>query len=232
MTAATIATPIARKTQDGRLVCQLIYMIKTERVFIYINKDNNMEERAVETLKRMLLGRNIKVDTADALGNPLEETRMYNIGGILVIFSEKGRITDSVLQSYLAYGSENNYTNGVIVVTLAPTSDAILSLVRAHNAVEGNQLLQIFDIRRLQFDITTHRNVPAHRILEPDEVQKLEKKMNISNLKKQLPWIDSQDPMAKWIGARPGNIVGITRFSESAGPTMYYRYCANNVLET
>jgi DNA-directed RNA polymerase subunit H (RpoH/RPB5) len=104
--------------------------------------------------------------------------------------------------------------------------------VRDHINDPKKALLQIFAINRLQFDITTHRKVPRHRILDQAEIEKLEKKMNITDSKTQLPWIDSQDAMAKWIGARPGDIVEILRFSESAGATAYYRYCVANVLET
>jgi DNA-directed RNA polymerase I, II, and III subunit RPABC1 len=180
----------------------------------------------------MLTSRQIKVEKADIIGNPLEETRMFNMGGVLIIFSEKGRLTEGVLNSYIVFASENGHTHGVIIVSLSQPSESILGLVRAHNAVKENPLLQIFDIRRLQFDITTHRKVPPHRILSEDEVKKLEVRMNILDSKAQLPWIDSQDPMAKWIGARMGDIIEIIRFSESAGATPYYRYCANNVLET
>jgi DNA-directed RNA polymerase I, II, and III subunit RPABC1 len=191
-----------------------------------------MEEKALECLKGMLTSRQIKVEKPDIIGNPLEETRMFNMGGVLIIFSEKGRLTEGVLNSYITFASENGHTHGVIIVSLSQPSESILGLVRAHNAIKENPLLQIFDIRRLQFDITTHRKVPPHRILSEDEVKKLEVRMNILDSKAQLPWIDSQDPMAKWIGARMGDIIEIIRFSESAGATPYYRYCANNVLET
>ena len=191
-----------------------------------------MEDKALETLKTMLSSRNIKVENAETISTPIDETRMYNIGGILVVFSEKGRLTENVLQSYITFAQDNSYTHGTIIVTLIPPSENILGSVRTHNADSANPFLQIFDIRRLQFDITTHRRVPRHRIITKEEVAIIEKKFNITNAKKQLPWIDSQDAMAKWIGARPGDIVEILRFSESGGDVAYYRYCASNVLET
>jgi DNA-directed RNA polymerase subunit H (RpoH/RPB5) len=55
---------------------------------------------------------------------------------------------------------------------------------------------------------------------------------NITNPKTQLPWIDSEDPGAKWIGARSGDVIEIQRFSESAGNSTYHRYCTGNVLQT
>jgi DNA-directed RNA polymerase subunit H (RpoH/RPB5) len=191
-----------------------------------------MEERAIDTLKSMLSSRAIKVENVESLGNPIDETRMYSIGGVLVIFSEKSRMTDTLLQTYITFADENNYKHGTIIVALVPPSENVLDAVRSHNNVPANPLLQIFDIRRLQFDITTHRKVPRHRILEKEEISKLEKKMNVVDPKRQFPWIDSQDAMAKWIGARPGDVVEIVRFSESAGDSKYYRYCTGNVKET
>ena len=69
-------------------------------------------------------------------------------------------------------------------------------------------------------------------MMSKDEIDILQKKMNITNLKLQLPWIDSQDAMAKWLGARTGDVIEIERLSESAGNSKYYRYCVSNVLET
>jgi len=200
--------------------------------FSSISSRTKMEERALTCLTGMLNARNVKVDSSELLGNSLEETRMYNLGGILIIFSEKGRLTENVVNSYITFANDNKFMNGTIVVSLVPPSESILEIVRTHINNPKNFLLQIFDIRRLQFDITTHRKVPPHRILTQSEIEKLMRKMNITDSKTQLPWIDSQDAMAKWIGARTGDIIEIIRFSESAGATTYYRYCAGNVLET
>ena len=95
-----------------------------------------------------------------------------------------------------------------------------------------NPLLQIFDIKRLQFDITTHRKYVPHRIIKQDEVTLLQTKFNIVNPKEQLGWIDSQDASAKWIGARPGNIIEVIRFSQSSADARSWRYCVANTLDT
>ena len=191
-----------------------------------------MEDRAIETIKRMLVGRDIKVDNVDSLGSPVDETRMFNIGGVLVIFSEKGRVTENILQTYITFAEDNSYTHGVIVVTLSPPSVNVLDFIRTYNNNTTKPLFQVFEIRRLQFDITTHRKFPPHRIISKDELAALEKKFNITEPKQQLPWIDSEDPAAKWIGARSGDVVEVQRFSESAGNCTYHRYCVANVLQT
>jgi DNA-directed RNA polymerase I, II, and III subunit RPABC1 len=191
-----------------------------------------MEEKALETLKAMLTAREKKIDQVEILGNSLDDTRMYNLGGVLVIFSDKGRITDGVLKSYIQFCEDNHYTNGAIIILATSPSENILDMIRTYNADASKQLIQLFNIRYLQFDISTHRKVPRHRIIEPEEVQHLQKKMNITDLKMQLPWIDSQDAMAKWLGARTGDVVEISRLSQSAGSYKYYRYCVSKVSET
>jgi DNA-directed RNA polymerase I, II, and III subunit RPABC1 len=191
-----------------------------------------MEEKALETLKAMLISRQKKVEQIETLGNSLDDTRMYNLGGVLIIFSDKGRMTDGVLKAYIQFCEDNSYTNGVIIILATSPSDNILEIVRTHNSNPKNQLMQIFNIRYLQFDISTHRKVPHHRIMDDEEINILQKKMNLTDLKLQLPWIDSQDAMAKWLGARTGDVIEISRLSESAGDSKYYRYCVSNVLET
>jgi DNA-directed RNA polymerase I, II, and III subunit RPABC1 len=190
-----------------------------------------MEERAIENIKSMLALRGIKVDVPDSV-TPLDDTRMYNFGGILVIFSEKSRISGDNMQTYIKFADSNGFNNGMIVVSQIPSSDTIVNIVREYINDPKNPLLQLFDIRRLQFDPMTHVKVPKQRILKQTEVALLEKKYNITNLKDQLPWIDSQDAIARWIGARPSDIIEIIRFSESAGASPYYRYCVANVLDT
>ena len=191
-----------------------------------------MEEKALETLKAMLIARQKKVEEIETLGNSLDDTRMYNLGGVLIIFSDKGRITDGILKSYIQFCEDNNYSNGMIIVMATSPSENILDMIRTYNSNPKNQLVQLFNVRYLQFDISTHRKVPRHRMMTTEEIDALQKKMNITNLKLQLPWIDSQDAMAKWLGARTGDVIEIERLSESAGNSKYYRYCVSNVLET
>lgn len=191
-----------------------------------------MEEQAIETLKKILALRQIKVEKEEVLASPLDETKMYSMGGVLIIFCDKRTITEILLKSYSAFALENNYKSGSIVIANERPSPATTNFVRVYNSDKTNPLMQVFEIRKLQFDISTHRKVPRHRIITDSEVTIIMKKMNVTKPKDELPWIDSQDPMAKWIGARDGDIIEIMRQSESAGLTPYYRYCISNVLET
>uniref|UniRef100_A0A6C0HFI0 RNA polymerase subunit H/Rpb5 C-terminal domain-containing protein n=1 Tax=viral metagenome TaxID=1070528 RepID=A0A6C0HFI0_9ZZZZ len=190
-----------------------------------------MEEKALVTLKAMIEARGLKVGDPEPLASVLDETSMYKIGDVLIIFSDKSRINEANLSSYIKYSSENGYTNGTIIVSLIPCSEKIVNIVRSYISKKENPLLQIFDILRLQTDISKHRKFIPHRILKQQEISLFEKKFNVTKPSEQLGWIDSQDAAAKWIGARPGDIIEVIRFSESAGDARSWRYCVANTKE-
>lgn len=190
-----------------------------------------MEDQALKTLKSMLELRKVKTTEPETLTSSLDDTRLYKIGEVLIIFSDKSRINDSNLSSYIKFSADNGYTNGTIIVSIVPCSEKIMNTVRAYINKKENPLLQIFDILRLQTDISKHRKFVPHRILNDEESGLLFKKYNITDPKSKLGWIDSQDAAAKWIGARPGDTVEVIRFSESAGDSRSWRYCVANTSD-
>ncbi len=66
-----------------------------------------------------------------------------------------------------------------------------------------------------------HVLVPKHEILKESEVEELLRLLGVS--KEQLPKIKSSDPIVKEIGAKPGDIVKITRKSLTANVSIFYR---------
>lgn len=189
-----------------------------------------MEDRALQTLKSMLTARGIKSENFEQVGNPMNETRMYTFGGILIVFSEKTRLTPTEFTNILTYASENNHTAGTIIITLSRAPESVIDLLRQHLRVKENPLVQLFYISHLNFDISKHRKVPKHRLLTEDDKTKLSKLYNIVDFK-QLPKLDSQDAMARWIGARPGDVVEISGLCVSSADNVRYRYCIPNVYE-
>jgi len=69
--------------------------------------------------------------------------------------------------------------------------------------------------------ILEHNTVPTHKILDPEKVKSVTEKFGIK--KWQLPKITDRDPIVILLGARPGNVLEITRNSETAGESKYYR---------
>jgi DNA-directed RNA polymerase subunit H (RpoH/RPB5) len=187
-----------------------------------------MEARALETLKTILKYRGIEDIKYESVTAPLADTHMYVYGGVLVVFSEKARVSDKDLQSTIEYSEKNGHNNGIVIVSDSRPSAAVLSRLRRYVASPEHPLVQIFELRHLQFDISQHRRVPKHRIIQADELEAVLKEFHASG-PQQFPKIDSQDAMAKWIGARPGNVIEVLGLCESSGNNRRYRLCVEDV---
>jgi DNA-directed RNA polymerase subunit H len=74
----------------------------------------------------------------------------------------------------------------------------------------------------LPFKITDHLLVPKHELMPPEEAAAILKRYNAAP--HEFPFVLSTDAAAKSIGAKPGDFVKVTRGSETAGETVYYRY--------
>lgn len=84
--------------------------------------------------------------------------------------------------------------------------------------------LRFFQAAKLINNPLKHVLVPKHEKVPQAEHEALQK--SVYALKSQLPLIRfHEDPIARWIGLVPGDIVKITRPSPSAGETVVYRLC-------
>jgi len=72
------------------------------------------------------------------------------------------------------------------------------------------------------FNIFKHKLVPKHEILSPEEAKELLEKYRVKPY--QLPHIKASDVVAIAIGAKPGDVLKITRNSLTAGKYISYRY--------
>lgn len=71
--------------------------------------------------------------------------------------------------------------------------------------------------------VPEHVQVPMHEFATTEEIE-YQSNGSLSSLRRLQKILDS-DPMAVWIGAEPGDLIRITRPSESSGVTLVYRYC-------
>lgn len=83
-----------------------------------------------------------------------------------------------------------------------------------------------------KFSLLDHNSVPKHEILQEDQVKSLLDKYQIG--KGQLPKIikgtgkNYSDPVVKELGAEVGDVIKITRISQTAGESLYYRLVIGN----
>jgi DNA-directed RNA polymerase subunit H len=73
-----------------------------------------------------------------------------------------------------------------------------------------------------EIDVLGHELVPKHEILSEEEKKEVLERYKIRPF--QLPKLLSSDPAARAIGAKPGDVVKITRESHTAGKAIAYRY--------
>ena len=85
--------------------------------------------------------------------------------------------------------------------------------------------VSVFYIKKLLFNVTEHKLVPPHRVLDEDEDKAIRKKYNIVD-DSNMPDISRFSLPAQAIGLRPGQICEILRPSKTAITTKYYRICS------
>lgn len=192
-----------------------------------------MEEKAIEIIQLMLdrrqpgVAREVKeVTIENVTQGGTNPANAYLIGDILVVFSRKAKLLENEMEKMMnsIEGSEYSKTR-LIVVSLSKPSVNVLKGIKYY-AKEG---VQFFQIQELQYDLMAHRMYMPHRIVNEDERSAIFNAHKVSDPENQLPWIDSQDPPIKWIGAKPGDVIEVTRHSDAAGPTKYYRYVVEDV---
>ena len=86
--------------------------------------------------------------------------------------------------------------------------------------------VQIYSIENFLFNVSKHYIVPKHEIIYTNELKEVKEQYNINNLE-NLPTIRREDPQAKFVGAKPGDVIKITRPSISNILSIMYRHCVN-----
>ena len=76
--------------------------------------------------------------------------------------------------------------------------------------------------KRKAIDVFQHQLVPKHEIVPRREAEELLGRLHIKA--HQLPYLRADDPAARQIGAKPWDVVKITRRSPTAGEVVVYRY--------
>jgi len=71
-------------------------------------------------------------------------------------------------------------------------------------------------------DVFKHQLVPKHEVVPRREAEELLERLHIKA--HQLPYLRADDPSAKQIGAKPWDVVRVTRQSATAGEVVVYRY--------
>lgn len=117
------------------------------------------------------------------------------------------------------FETEETYDTYILVVQENVTQNNM-------KAIQSLDLpIEVHLISRLQFNITKHVLVPKHEVIRDKAViDDILARYKLKN-KYQLPIILKTDPIARYYGMKNGDIVKITRASETAGEYVVYRCC-------
>ncbi|CAF0772996.1 unnamed protein product [Rotaria sp. Silwood1] len=134
-------------------------------------------------------------------------------------FSDQEKIGVKEIKEYCKKMEDEHLTSTILIVQKGLTPMARDVVV---NELENKKVqFQVFLESELLVNITEHNLVPQHIILTQEEKQELLQRYRLKE--SQLPRIQSGDPVARYFGLSRGQVVRITRTSETAGRYITYR---------
>ncbi|KAF7327528.1 DNA-directed RNA polymerase RPB5 subunit [Mycena kentingensis (nom. inval.)] len=138
---------------------------------------------------------------------------------IFIFFSDERNVGVKTMRKLLNILEEKAIQRGVIVFPSTMTSSAR----KVITAMAQTYRLEEFSESDLLVNITHHTLVPRHDVLSQEEKKLLLEKYRLKET--QLPRIQLADPVARYYGLRRGQVVKITRPSETSGRYASYRIC-------
>jgi DNA-directed RNA polymerase I, II, and III subunit RPABC1 len=139
------------------------------------------------------------------------------IGTIYVEFSTETAIGIKHLRNFAQFLNDRNFYSGIYITSASVTTSALKQAANLPITIE------VFQETDLLVNITKHELVPKHILLSPEEKKALLDRYRLKET--QLPRIRVEDPVAKYLGLRRGQVVKIIRKSETAGRYASYRWC-------
>jgi|UniRef100_A0A6C0LCV3 DNA-directed RNA polymerase subunit H (RpoH/RPB5) len=136
---------------------------------------------------------------------------------------EKLKDGDNIKDFTNKYGGKNNI---ILVFNNESISTAVKSQLNKYDKIfqKNGGHLQYFSSQQLMFNPTKHEYVPKHTKLTEEEVKDFMKEY-LARSKMHMHVILQNDPIAKWIGLKHGDIVRIDRYNENSGESFSYRSC-------
>jgi len=146
--------------------------------------------------------------------NPEPDT---DIGTIWVEFHPEPSIGIKQMRTFGHHIHEHNFHTGIMVTqnAITPAAMKIVPILLPH-------VVETFQEQDLLVNITHHELVPKHVLLSREEKKVLLERYRLKDA--QLPRIQVNDPVARYLGLKKGQVVKIIRKSETAGRYASYRW--------
>lgn len=136
---------------------------------------------------------------------------------MLVYFNGSDSMTAQEVKNYVAEASNNGIARVLIVHKEKLSATARAAVV----ALTGSLRIECMEEERLVVNVTRHELVPRHEHLRPNELKDMLKGHSLKE--HMLPRILASDPLVAYFGLQRGDVLKITRKSETAGLYVTYR---------
>ena len=193
-------------------------------------------ERVIQSTKELLeiRGQNVEeftskleeINTRDIMNEPV----IIPLSNYIIVFATLKNSFKEFWSSIRNISSENfkeQYGSNKVILVLGeyPPSVTLQSLQQKDTQFhEVGGFIHIFLTKELMYNPTKHSLVPKHEKMSETEVKKLMEQLQLKK-KTQLPFILKTDIISRWLGLKQGDVVKITRYSETSGEYYYFRCC-------
>lgn len=178
---------------------------------------NNEIVKAVQVLREMLIDRGIDASNMPSSHLYSAVFEVYT-GGVMIIVNVNPKTARS--KSAIEWPGNNTAYRIIVVADKLNVREA--EKLSEHSNTHA-YAYQLFYIKDLQFNISKHDLVPKHELISSDdEIAQIVLGHQLKS-KTQLPQINRNDPMSKYLYAKPGHVMKINRISQTARNHIVYR---------
>lgn len=141
-----------------------------------------------------------------------------DLGPLWVEFCDEESVGIKTMRNFCIHISEKNFSTGIFIyqTSITPSANKLIPTVAPAS-------IETFQESDLIVNITHHELVPKHIKLSKDEKKELLERYRLKE--SQLPRIQREDPVARYLGLKRGEVVKIIRRSETSGRYASYRIC-------
>lgn len=140
---------------------------------------------------------------------------------ILIFFPDEEKLKINMLREMITYTESVKCVHIIIVFIKSITSFAKNQLGTIVS--EKNIRIEQFSIEELQFNPTKHVLVPTHIILSKQEKEEVMRRERCTM--DNFPIIKTCDPIARYIGAKPNQLIAIRKTIPGGKRSTHYRVC-------
>ncbi|BGP18493.1 hypothetical protein JCM10213_001191 [Rhodosporidiobolus nylandii] len=136
---------------------------------------------------------------------------------IFVFYAEEASVGIKTMRKFIDILESQKIQRGILIykTSMTPSANKVITAMSQQFTIEA------FQESELLVNITHHTLVPRHEVLTAEEKKQLLQRYRLKDT--QLPRIQLHDPVARYYGLKRGQVVKITRASETAGRYVSYR---------